>query len=405
MHPVAPEVVAAQLDAVLEDFPLHAVKIGMLATGGNARAVAQRLRERGELPPVVLDPVLAAGRGGALLEEEGIGVLQRELYPLATLLTPNVPEAARLTGLTIETPAQLEDAARRLQGQGPQWVLATGGHLAGDPVDILSDGNQAYHLTGPRLPAPHNHGSGCLLATALAAHLAQGLSVPEAVNRSRRLAAQALRHGLPLGQGPGPVNPYAPFARELARYEVLAALAEAGAVLIREDLAPLIPEVLSNLGYATPYPEGQEDVAAFPGRILKTPGGTLIPAPPAFGASRELAGTILTAMETHPHRRAAMNINYFEGIEALAPLLHLRAAGFDSSRRPAPGEARAGAPPDWGVAAAMAARQPWEEPPDLIYDRGDWGREPRLWILGEDPLRVVEKAVALKNALRAAGRL
>lgn len=411
VHPVAAEVVEAQLAAVLVDFPVDAVKIGMLGTGANAAVLARRLKEfLGEGPggpaPIILDPVLAAGRGEALLHEEGVAVLRQELFPLTTILTPNLPEAARLTGIKIETPAHLEEAARRLQALGPAWVLAKGGHLPGDPVDVLTDGKNAYHLTGTRVEAPHHHGSGCLLATALAAHLAQGRSVPEAVNEARGLVVQALRHGLPLGQGVGPVNPYAGFARERARYEVLEALQEAAARLVREDLSPLIPEVMSNLGYAAPYPEGPGDVAAFPGRILKTPQGTLIPAPPAFGASRHLAWFILTVMEFQPHLRAAMNIRYVPDIEAVAPLLGLRLASFDRAQDP-PAAVKAGGSGTltWGVASVMQQLKSWEQPPDLIADRGGVGQEPPARILGEDPMSVVGKALALKNALQAAGRL
>jgi hydroxymethylpyrimidine kinase/phosphomethylpyrimidine kinase len=405
VHPVTPEVVAAQLAAVLADFPVDAVKIGMLGTGANAQAVARRLRDMTKVPPVVLDPVLAAGRGGALLEEGGINVLKTELFPLTTILTPNVPEAARLTGIAIETPDHLEEAARRLQALGPNWVLAKGGHLAGDPVDVLTDGKNVYHLKGIRLPAPHNHGSGCLLATALAAHLAQEFSVPEAVNQARELVVTALRHGLPLGQGVGPVNSYASFARERARYEVLEKLQAAAARLVREDISPLIPEVMSNLGYALPYPEGPEHVAAFPGRLLKTSQGTMVSAPPAFGASRHIAAIILTALKTHPQLRAAMNIRYVEGIEKVAPLLHLRLDSFDRSQEPPEVKAQEGGTLAWGVASVMQQLQSWEQPPDLISDRGEVGKEPILRILGEDPMSVAKKALALKNALQVAGKL
>jgi len=406
VEPVAQELVDSQMAAVLADFPVTAVKIGMLATGFTVAAVARRLRDMRERPPVVLDPVLAAGRGGgALLEEEAIDLLKSELFPLATILTPNVPEAARLTGLGIETPEQLEDAARRLQALGPDWVLAKGGHLAGDPVDVLTDGKNAYHLPGTRLPAPHNHGSGCLMATALAAHLARGLTVPEAVNQARDLLAGALRHGLPLGQGTGPVNPYAPFARERARYEVLERLQAAAARLVKEDISPLIPEVMSNLGYALPYAEGPEHVAAFPGRLLKTPQGTLAPAAPAFGASRHIAAVILTAGRFFPRLRAAMNLRYVEGIEDLAPLLHLHHKSFDRAQEPPEVKTREGGTLAWGVASVMENLQSWEQPPDLISDRGEVGREPMLRVLGEDPRRVAEKALALKNALQSAGRL
>jgi hydroxymethylpyrimidine kinase/phosphomethylpyrimidine kinase len=401
VHPVAPELVAAQLDAVLQDFPIDAVKIGMVGSGANAAVVAARLRDLPELPLMVLDPVLAAGQGGALLPDADLEALTIGLFPLATLLTPNVPEAARLTGLAIDTPAALEDAARRLAARGPRWVLAKGGHLPGPPVDILTDGRNAHHLEGKRLPAPNHHGSGCLLATALAAHLARGLAVPEAVNEARRLVVQALRHGLPLGGGPGPVNPYAPFARELGRYQVLTELAAAGERLVREDLSPLIPEVMSNLAYAAPYPEGPEDVAAFPARILKTPGGTLIPAAPAFGAVPELAALLLTVMAHHPTRRAAIRVKCYPDIGRIAPLLHWRALEVPSSP-PAPG-AEPDAAPLQAMAQALAPRTPTEPPPDILYFQGDKGKAAVMYILGENPVQAAERALALKQALRAAG--
>jgi len=398
VHPVAPEVVDAQLDAILRDFPVAAVKVGMLATADIVRVVARRLREF-KPPYLVVDPVLAASSGAALLDPAGVAALKEEIFPITYLLTPNAPEAAQLTGLEVGSAADLEDAARRLQKLGPKWVLAKGGHLPGEPVDVLTDGQNAYHLPGPRLAAPHGHGSGCALATACAAYLAKGLSLPEAVNQARTLVAQALRWGLPLGGGRGPVNPYAPFAREMARHQVLESLRTAAARLQQEDIGPLIPEAMSNLAYAAPYAEGPEDVAAFPGRLLKSPQGLLNPTPPAFGASRHLAGVILAALKTHPHLKAAMNLKYFASLEEITPLLSLKTAAID------PSPEIKGREEDRLAAGVAAVLKPGEPPPDLIYDQGDWGREPLSYILGSDPQVVVEKAMALKNALSAAGKL
>lgn len=400
VHSVAPEVVDAQLLAVFSDFPVAAVKVGMLADADVARTVARRLKEY-QPPYLVVDPVLAASSGGALLEPAGVAVLKEEIFPLTYLLTPNAPEAALLAGMEVNTPGELEEAARRLQKSGPKWVLAKGGHLPGEPVDVLTDGSNAYHLRGPRLNAPHGHGSGCALAAAIAAHLARGLALPEAVQEARSLVAQALRWGLPLGRGRGPVNPYAPFAREMSRYRVLESLLAAAARLQQEDIRGLIPEAMSNLGYAAPYAEGTGDVAAFPGRLVPGPQGLLIPAPPAFGASWDLAAVIFAVLEIHPHLRAAMNIRYFEGLEEIAPLLALNLAACARSREPQEGQGE-----EDGLAGVLAAAiKPGSPPPDLIHDSGDWGREPRLYILGTDPQSVAEKAVALKNALSAAGKL
>lgn len=401
VHPVAPEVVAAQLDAILSDFPVDTVKVGMLATKEIVAMVAARLKNLGPVL-VVLDPVLAAGGGFPLLDEAGIAAMQDQLLPLTTLLTPNAPEAARLTGLEISSPYALEEAARRLQARGPRWVLAKGGHLPGEPVDVLTDGNNCYHLPGMRLAAPHQHGTGCLLASACATCLAQGLTMPEAVNQARRLTLQALKYGLPLGRGSGPVNPYAPFVRDLARFAVLEDLRAAAARLQAEDLSPLIPEVMTNLGFAAPYPEGPQDVAAFPGRLVKSASGVIIPAAPAFGASRHVAAVILTALVTHPELRSAMNIKYVADIEVLAPLLHLRVASCDRADEPAAVESQEGGTLAWGVASVLKAGKP---APDIIYDKGDLGKEAMLRILGPSPMAVAEKALAIKHALQAGGKL
>lgn len=397
IHPVAPEVVDAQLEAIFSDFPVAAVKVGMLGSGEIARVVARRLKEH-QPRYLVVDPVLASSSGAALLDPAGIQALKEAIFPITYLLTPNAPEAALLTGLEISTPEQLEDAARRLQKLGPRWVLAKGGHLPGEPVDVLTDGANAYLLSGPRLAAPHSHGSGCALASACAAHLARGLSLPEAVNQARTLVAQALRWGLPLGHGRGPVNPYASFARDLGRSRVIESLREAAARLQKEDISPLVPEVLSNLGYAAPYAEGPQDVAAFPGRLVPTPEGLLIPAPPAFGASPQMNALLLAVIGTYPLLRSAMNIKHFPGLGEMAPLLALKVA-------PLPGPQEAAGPGESLALRLAAVFQPGEPPPDLIQDPGDGGGEPMVYILGPDPQVVVEKALALKNAACAAGKL
>ena len=396
LEPVAPDLVAAQLQAILADIPVKAIKIGMLATAAIVREVAAAVRE---VPaPVVVDPVLAASDGTPLLEEAGRRVLQEELLPLATVVTPNLAEAGLLTGRQVVDVAGMQDAAMALRQLGPQAVLIKGGHLAGPPVDVLAYGPQCYELPGERWDSTHTHGTGCTLATALAAGLAQGWSLPEAVQQARELVAEAIRWGLPLGQGRGPVHSAAPFLREVERHRVLQALEAAAQRLRANDISGLIPEVQSNLGYATVYPRGPEDVAAFPGRLLRTPTGLLIPQGPAFGASRHIAAVILTANRVFPQLRAAMNIRYVESVEDLAPLLHLRAAHFDRSQEPPQVKAREGSTLAWGVASVLDPQQP---PPDLIWDRGDWGKEPMIRVLGKDPLDVVAKVLALQQALAA----
>ncbi len=394
LQPVAPEMVAAQLEAIFTDIKIDAVKVGMLATAAIVKVVAAGLRQ--VKVPVVVDPVLAASDGSPLLEEAGVEAFKEEILPLTTLLTPNLAEAGRLTGREVSTVADMERAAQELGRLGPQYVLVKGGHLTGAPVDVLYDGRNFYQLPGERLPGPHNHGTGCALAAALATRLAQGRSLPEAVNQARELVAEGIRWGLSLGQGRGPVNTLAPFAREQERYQVLQSLAAAARRLQQGRVENLIPEVQSNLGYATVFPRGPQDVAAFPGRILGTPQGLIIPRVPAFGASQHIAAVILTVSEVFPERRAAMNIRFFEEVERLGPLLHLKVVSFDRTQEPPEVKTREGGTLAWGVASVL---EPGEPPPDLIYDRGDWGKEPMIRVLGTDPMSVVEKILAISQAL------
>ena len=198
------EAVQAQLDSVLGDIGVDAVKTGMLASPQLVQAVAGRLR--GVRAPLVVDPVGVSKHGDPLLQDDAVEVLRSELVPLATVVTPNLPEVTQLTGVRVEGPADLLRAAHAVLELGPAWVLVKGGHLPGDPVDLLTDGREEHVLRAPRLDSRHTHGTGCTLASAIASRLARGDDVPTAVGRAKEYLTGALRAGFPLGAGIGPVD-------------------------------------------------------------------------------------------------------------------------------------------------------------------------------------------------------
>lgn len=196
------DAVTAQLRAVLDDLGADAVKTGMLATLGTVRAVVAAVGGR----PLVVDPVGVSSTGQSLVAADALEALRAELLPLATVVTPNLAEVEALTGLVVRSRDDLLAAAQAVHALGPQWVLVTGGHLSGPPVDLLYDGTVATELVGQRVDSPHTHGTGCTLASALAAHLALGRTVPEAAACAKELVTAAVRAGYPLGRGPGPVR-------------------------------------------------------------------------------------------------------------------------------------------------------------------------------------------------------
>ena len=200
---VSPDMIAAQMDAVFEDMPVDGVKVGMLSNTRAIQVVAEKLKAYGP-EIVVVDPVMQAKGGCALIQRDALTALKEEILPLARLLTPNIPEAEALTGLSIAGLPEMKQAAARLRDMGAQQVLIKGGHLAGAASDILLDGTDYHVFTHPRIDSRNTHGTGCTLSSAITAKLAR--SPLEAVREGKDYVTEAIRYGLPLGNGHGPTN-------------------------------------------------------------------------------------------------------------------------------------------------------------------------------------------------------
>jgi hydroxymethylpyrimidine/phosphomethylpyrimidine kinase len=209
-HEVPPEIVAAQIESVATDIGVQATKTGMLANAAIIEAVADVLR-RVDVGPLVIDPVCASQHGDPLLRPDALDALRTLLFPLATVVTPNLPEARLLTGLAVQGRAGMSEAARALYAMGPRWVLVKGGHSADDPtrsVDVLFDGEREVELVADRHPSRHTHGTGDTLAAATTAALASGADVLQALRAGKRFVTAAVADSFPLGAGLGPVGQF-----------------------------------------------------------------------------------------------------------------------------------------------------------------------------------------------------
>jgi hydroxymethylpyrimidine/phosphomethylpyrimidine kinase len=208
-----PELVAAQIASVAGDIGVGAAKTGMLATAEIIAAVGPACDAagigRGRATPFVVDPVAASMHGDPLLTERALEALRDELFPRATLVTPNLDEVRLLTGLDVRHPDQLVEAARAVHAFGPQWTLIKAGHLRAehDCVDLLHDGADFIELPGPRYATRHNHGSGDTMASSITAALAGGADLVDAVRFGKRFVTRSVEHSYPLGAGVGPVSP------------------------------------------------------------------------------------------------------------------------------------------------------------------------------------------------------
>jgi hydroxymethylpyrimidine/phosphomethylpyrimidine kinase len=205
IFPLPPGIVAAQIDAVVKDIGVDAVKTGMLCNATIVAVVARAIRAH-RLPNVVVDPVMIATSGKPLLRKDAVAALKTKLIPLATVVTPNVPEAEELTGVQLRRTENFKEAARRIVAMGAQSVVVKGGHRKGPAVDLFYDGKKFREFSAGRIRTRNTHGTGCTFAAAIAANLAKGKKIEDAVAAAKEYLTRTIAESYAIGAGHGPVN-------------------------------------------------------------------------------------------------------------------------------------------------------------------------------------------------------
>ena len=202
---VTPDMIQKQIDAIFEDIEVDAVKIGMLSTPECMKAVAEKLKQY-QPENIVIDPVMYAKNGCPLMAETAVGSLIEYIIPLADVLTPNIPEAEKITGDSITSLEEMEAAARKIYEMGCKGVIIKGGHRDGSALDVLYDGNEFTHFETERINTKNTHGTGCTFSSAVTSQLALGLSIKDAVTKAKEYVTTAIRHSLEIGKGNGPTH-------------------------------------------------------------------------------------------------------------------------------------------------------------------------------------------------------
>jgi hydroxymethylpyrimidine/phosphomethylpyrimidine kinase len=389
IHEVPPRFVEKQIDSVLSDIGADAIKTGMLLSPDIIEVVAKKIKQYG-VEIVVVDPVMVSKSGAPLLRKDARKALINQLIPLATVVTPNLFEASILTGIEVNSIDRMREATVQIWSMGAKNVVVKGGHLQGKAIDTLYDGGNFAEIEGPRIKVKNTHGTGCTFASAIATLLARGESIPNAVRRAKDFISMAIRFGLDIGEGTGPTNPFVYVLREMERYHVIQELKKAMEVLKEGKVGHLIPEVSSNIGYGLPYALENQDVAAFPGRIVRLKNSIATSSAPEFGASRHIANIILTVMRSNPEYRSAVNIRYSEEMVAQLERQGFLVGHFDRKSEPKKVKEREGSSLEWGVGEVLRKMR---RIPDFIYDKGDVGKEPMIRVLGRNPMEVVEKVL------------
>jgi hydroxymethylpyrimidine/phosphomethylpyrimidine kinase len=392
------EMIRAQIRAVVEDIGVDAAKTGMLHTGEIIEAVVDEIRKHDF--PVVVDPVMIAKSGAVLLQAEAKATLIEKLLPISKVVTPNAMEAEAISGIVVGNLEDGKRAAERINDMGPEAVVVKGGHIIereGLSVDILLHQGEFNLLEAPRYDTKDTHGTGCSFSSAIAAELAKGNDVVNAVRVAKGFVNHSIRFGLHIGKGHGPLNPMAGLYIEAEKYAVLTNLREAVNVLEgAPEIAALVPEVRINIGMALPYAKDRNDVAAIEGRITRLRTGVRAVGYPDFGVSGHVARTVLAVMSYDPGKRAAINMMYSEEILDACRSLSLLTSYYDRREEPPDVKEREGMTTFWGAGEAVKRVG---RVPDVIYHFGDHGKEPVMTIIGGSATEVAETAVKVAKRL------
>ena len=385
-----PEFVTKQLDTIMRDFEVEWAKTGMLSNAGIIRAVEAGVRRYGLR--LVVDPVMVAATGAPLLREDAVAALVG-LLTRAELVTPNVLEAEKLSGIKIKSKADMKRAARAIAKLGPRAVLIKGGHLRGRfVVDLLYSNGRFKEFKSPRVASGPTHGTGCSFASAITAELAKGASLDDAISSAKEFIERAIEARVRVGKGVEPVNQMAALFLSAEKGRALEEVWAASRLLVEDPrFVKLLPEVGSNIVMALPWAKNTSDVVGLSGRMVKSGERAHLTGFPELGGSKHVADIVLTAMRHDPTIRAGLNIRFSPEILRACRKLGLTISTFDRSKEPKGVETMV-----WGTEQAI---KKVGKVPQMIFDRGAPGKEAMVRLLGTSPMKVAKLALRLAREI------
>lgn len=398
IFPLSADIIKKQIMSVLSDIPIHAIKIGMVYNNEIITAVSDILKN--SKIPIVLDPIISAGTGARLLEQEFLSDFKIKLLPFCDIVTPNIHEAEKLSGIKIKNENDIKNTALKIQKLGAKNVVVKGGHFKNNDkviVDtILNERGKFVLIKNPRMKIVEMHGSGCNFSAALTAFLAMKFPMVIACSMANKYVHNSIVNTVKIGKGIPVNNPISLMYEESCRYKVIDELADAVDQLTStKNFEKLIPESQSNIVYAIPNANNIDDVAGVNGRIVKAGDRSVPTSGIKFGASRHVASSILEYMKTNQLVRSALNIKNEKRILDKCNRL-FRVTHYERKWEPKTIKNREGRSISWGVSTALSKNPD----ADIIYHTGDMGKEPMIIIFGQNPQEVVEKVKSILDNMK-----
>ncbi|MFH1328609.1 MAG: bifunctional hydroxymethylpyrimidine kinase/phosphomethylpyrimidine kinase [Candidatus Bathyarchaeota archaeon] len=390
--PIPPKLVEGQLKAIFRDMHIVAAKTGVLFSSENIRVVAKHFRKY-DLK-IVVDPVLKAGTGVTLIDESALQAYVKELLPLATILTPNVPEAEKFTQMRIKSLSDMKNAAQKISELGVNSIIIKGGHIKGELVTdvFLKNGNFKIYRK-PRLSLSL-HGGGCCFSAAIAAFLTYGLRLDEAVDQTENFMQGLFNFSLTIGEGKPVANPLAYLHITAEKNSIVQNILSSITVVKKNEkkFLPYIADVGTQIAMSLPHPFSLNHVAAIEGRIKRDGKKIHVGGPVKFGVSTHMANVILACALLDSKVSAVMNVHYDRNLVVAFKKAGLTVSSFDRKFEPKKMKEIEGSTLRWGVEQAIKDAK--VKMLDAIYDQGDVDKEPMIRVLGKDALDVVFKTLA-----------
>jgi hydroxymethylpyrimidine kinase / phosphomethylpyrimidine kinase / thiamine-phosphate diphosphorylase len=386
VFPLPAEIVIKQVNSILNDIRIDAIKIGMVYDGIIINKIFKVLKNINI--PLIVDPIFTSTSGKSLLKSEAINDLTKKILPLATIITPNINEAIQLSGIEINTKDDIVKSLIKIKKLGPKNVILKGGHLlSGKSIDTLIDDKlNIIEFSNSRIPIPESHGSGCNFSAALSSYIAQGYEISIACKFANEFINSVLKNLLYIGKGYPVTDTAISTSSSAFKFRVIDELS----IAIKEleslsGVGKLIPETQSNFVYAIPNASSIREVAGIKGRIVRIDQQVKASSCIEFGASQHIASAVLSYMTIDPLMRSGFNIKYDKKIIKLLESF-MKVSEYDRRLEPQKIKTKEGYTIQWGIKKAILKNK-WVRG---IYHKGDIGKEPMVIMFGHHPGEIIE---------------
>ena len=372
IEPVSTKSLMAQLDSILSDFHVDAIKIGMVYNSQIIKVIHSKLRKF--KVPIIVDPIIKSTTNATLLKKNALHDYKKMIIPLADVITPNKYEAKVLSGIS-----NIKKSAKKIQTMGAKCVIITGTTINNQISDFVLEKNKEYTISGKKIPIT-NHGSGCNYSASITASLAKGNTIHSAVKTAKDYVYQSIKNSKKIGKGVNITHgSISNGVKELSD--------SIGDFKQIKNIYKVIPECQTNFVFAKKNPRTIKDVLGISGRLVKSGKEIVIAGEIVYGGSQHVGTAVIQVNKKFPEIRSGLNIKYDTKIISKAKKSRYTILSYDRTKEPKKSKQKENSSISWGISSSLNAKSP-----DIIYHKGDIGKEPMILIFGKNPDDVVKKA-------------